>query len=73
MVKTIAKQNKMLKDVLIEREVLAKIKSTFCVSLHYSYQDKDTVFLTLTLMPGGDLTFQLKACLLYTSDAADEL
>ena len=38
MVKTIAKKNKMLTDVLIEREVLAKIRSRFCVNLHYAYQ-----------------------------------
>ena len=61
MVKAIAKKNNMLKDVLIEREVLAKIRSPFCVNLHYSYQDDIVIYLVLTLMPGGDLTFQLKS------------
>jgi len=60
MVKTIAKQNKMLKDVLIEREVLAKIRSPFCVNLHYSFQDADNIALVLSLMPGGDLAFLLQ-------------
>ena len=60
MVKTIAKQNKMIKDVLIEREVLAKIRSPFCVNLHYSYQDADNISLVLSLMPGGDLAFLLQ-------------
>ena len=40
-------------------QVLAKIRSPFCVNLHYSYQDASSVALVLTLMPGGDL-----ACLL---------
>ena len=60
MVKCIAKQNKMLKDVLIEREVLAKIRSPFCVNLHYSFQDDDNIALVLSLMPGGDLAFLLQ-------------
>ena len=50
MVKGIAKKNKMLSDVLIEREVLAKIRSPFCVNLHYSYQDDICIYLTLTLV-----------------------
>ena len=54
-----AKKNHMLKDVLIEREVLSKVKSPFCVSLHYAYQDDNTVSLTLTLCPGGDLCARL--------------
>jgi len=60
-VKAIAKQNKMIKDVLIEREVLAKIASPFCVNLHYAYQDDITIYLVLTLMAGGDLSFVLKS------------
>lgn len=60
MVKTIAKQNHMLKDVLIEREVLSKMRSKFCVNLNYSYQDDITIYLVLTLCAGGDLAFVLK-------------
>ena len=41
--------------------MLAKIRSPFCVNLHYSYQDDTCVYLTLSLMPGGDLTFLLKS------------
>jgi len=60
MQKKIAKQNKMIKDVLIEREVLAKMSSIFCVSLHYAYHDADKIALVLTLCPGGDLAFLLQ-------------
>lgn len=61
MVKAIAKQNKMIKDVLIEREVLSKMSSRFCVGLHYCYHDDVTLSLVLTLCPGGDLDFLLKS------------
>lgn len=60
MKKKIGKQNKMLKDILIEREVLAKIRSPFCVSLNYAWQDDDDVACVITLMPGGDLEFVMK-------------
>ena len=45
--------SRRLKDCLIEREVLAKIRSPFCVNLHYAYDDKTNIYLTLTLCPGG--------------------
>jgi len=59
--KTLAKRNKMIKDIMIEREVLSKMRSIFCVNLHYAYHDKDVAYLVLTLCPGGDLSFLLKA------------
>lgn len=60
MKKKIAKQNKMLKDILIEREVLSKVQNPFCVSLYYAWQNDDDVALVITLMPGGDLEFMMK-------------
>lgn len=59
-VKAIAKKNKMIKDILIEREVLSKMSSPFCVNLHYAYQDSDVVYLVITLCAGGDLAFLLQ-------------
>ena len=50
----------MLKDILIEREVLSKVNSRFCVSLYYAWQNDDDVALVITLMPGGDLEFLMK-------------
>ena len=50
----------MLKDILIEREVLSKVQNPFCVSLYYAWQNDDDVALVITLMPGGDLEFMMK-------------
>ena len=50
----------MLKDILIEREVLSKVSSRFCVGLHYAWQNDDDVALVITLMPGGDLEYMMK-------------
>lgn len=35
-------------------QVLAKIRSPFCVNLHYSYQDDTCIYLTLTLVQMKD-------------------
>merc|ERR1712087_184830 len=60
MMKPIIKQKNMIKDALIEREVLEKVKSPFLVNLLYAWQNKDWVGLVLTLCPGGDLFFQIQ-------------
>jgi len=60
MFKTNAKHNKMLSDLLIEREVLSKMSSPFCVNLHYAFQSDIEVSLVLTLCAGGDLAFSLQ-------------
>jgi len=59
--KAIAKENKMIKDILIEREVLSKMTSPFCVNLHYAFQDKEVAYLVITLCAGGDLAFLLQS------------
>jgi len=61
MFKTNAKANKMLNDLLIEREVLSKMTSPFCVNLHYAFQSDIEVSLVLSLSPGGDLAFLLQS------------
>lgn len=61
MFKTNAKENKMLNDVMNEKEVLGKMTSRFCVNLHYAFQSDTELSLTITLMPGGDLAFLLQS------------
>jgi len=58
--KLIAKEKRMLQDVLVEHRVLLQLRSNFCVSLHYAWQDKESLAMVLTLCPGGDLSFLLK-------------
>jgi len=66
MMKKIAKKNKMLKDVQVERDVLEKVNSPFLVNLHYSWQDDTHWGLVLSLCPGGDLSFVMSQ--LYQKD-----
>jgi len=58
--KLVAKEKRMLQDVLVEHRLLLQLRSNFCVSLHYAWQDKESLALVLTLCPGGDLSFLLK-------------
>jgi len=60
MMKPIIKKQNMVKDALIEREVLEKVNSRFLVNLHYAWQTPEWVGLVLTLCAGGDLSFQIQ-------------
>ena len=44
-----------LKNILLERDVLAECHSRFVVELHYALQDKKLLYFVLDLMRGGDL------------------
>eukprot|EP00047_Mylnosiga_fluctuans_P003990 m.232160 g.232160 ORF g.232160 m.232160 type:complete len:734 (+) comp12307_c0_seq1:159-2360(+) len=43
-----------------ERNVLAEMHSKFVTNLKYAFHDKDTLYLILDLMEGGDLSWHLK-------------
>jgi len=57
--KTLAKQNKMLSDIKIEREVLSTINSRFTIGLYYAIQDDKDLQCVLQLAPGGDLEYMM--------------
>jgi len=43
----------------IERDVLSKTKSRFVLNLHWSFQDKTSIYLIMDFMRGGDLSYYL--------------
>lgn len=43
-----------------EREVLAKIKSSFIVQLFYAFQTPDKLYFIMEYLPGGELFFHLR-------------
>lgn len=49
-----------IKNILLERDVLAEVESRFVVKLHYAVQDRRFLYFVLDLMMGGDLEFHLK-------------
>lgn len=38
-----------------ERYLLSTLSSPFIVNIHYAFQDRDTLYLVLDLLEGGDL------------------
>jgi protein kinase A len=38
-----------------ERVLLSQFTSPFVVNMHFAFQDRDTLYLVLDLMEGGDL------------------
>ena len=45
--------------ILTERKLLSKIKHPFIVNMHYSFQDKDNLYLIIDFLQGGDLRYHL--------------
>lgn len=42
-----------------ERVLLSQFTSPFVVNMHYAFQDRDTLYLVLDLMEGGDLRYHI--------------
>ncbi len=39
--------------------LLADLSHPFVVNMHYAFQDRETLFLVMDLMPGGDLRYHI--------------
>lgn len=50
---------KSVQSVMNERVLLSDLTSPFLVNMHYAFQDRDTLYLVLDLMEGGDLRYHL--------------
>ena len=50
---------KSVQSVMNERLLLSSLNSPFLVNMHYAFQDRDTLYLVLDLMEGGDLRYHL--------------
>jgi serine/threonine protein kinase len=46
---------KSVQSVMNERLLLTNLHSTFIVNMQYAFQDRDTLYLVLDLLEGGDL------------------
>ena len=47
------------KGIKGERELLSKLNHPFIVNMHYSFQDKDNLYLVMDLLTGGDLRYHI--------------
>ena len=47
------------KSINSEREFLSKLHNPFIVNMHYAFQDKDTLYLVMDLLSGGDLRYHI--------------
>ena len=47
------------KGIKGERDLLSKLHHPFIVNMHYSFQDKDKLYLVMDLLTGGDLRYHI--------------
>ena len=45
------------KDIINERNLLAKLNHPFLVQMHFSFQDENYLYMINNLMRGGDLRY----------------
>ncbi len=50
---------KSVQSVINERVLLSQFNSPFIVNIHFAFQDRDTLYLVLDLMEGGDLRYHI--------------
>ena len=50
---------KSVQSVMNERVLLSQFNSPFVVNMHFAFQDRDTLYLMLDLMEGGDLRYHV--------------
>lgn len=50
---------KSVQSVMNERTLLAGLTHPFVVNMHYAFQDRETLYLVMDLMPGGDLRYHI--------------
>ena len=46
-------------SVKSERDLLSKMKYPFIINMHFSFQDKDYLYLVMDYLTGGDLRYHL--------------
>ena len=56
-VKVIDKKSEI--SILYERELLSRLTHPFIVNMHYSFQDKDNLYLVVDYLSGGDLRYHI--------------
>ena len=47
------------KSIKSERNLLSKMNHPFIINMHYSFQDKETLYLIMDLLTGGDLRYHV--------------
>ena len=47
-------------NIISERNLLSKMKHPFIINIHYSFQDKDNLYLIMDFLSGGDLRYNIR-------------
>ena len=53
------RHNQSEKSVIYERILLPRMNHPFIINMHYSFQDKDNLYIVMDLLTGGDLRYHL--------------
>mmetsp|Transcript_21100 Transcript_21100/g.15439 ORF Transcript_21100/g.15439 Transcript_21100/m.15439 type:complete len:317 (+) Transcript_21100:166-1116(+) len=57
-----------INSVLNERKILAQLKNNFIVNMQYAFQDRESLYLVMDLLGGGDLRFHISRYRRFTEE-----
>ena len=58
------------KNIKSERNLLSKMCHPFIITMHYSFQDNENLYLILDLLSGGDLRYHINKKIKFTEEQA---
>ena len=60
-------------SIKYEREVLSRLRHSFIVNMHYSFQDTEYLYIVLDLLEGGDLRYHISRYKLFSDNNVKNL
>ena len=48
-----------VQSIVNERKLLAHLRHPFIINMHYSFQDKENLYLVMDYLSGGDLRYHI--------------
>lgn len=59
MEKSLILAKKSVNNVLLEKDLLLRLKHDFIINMHYAFQDQEKLYMILDLSSGADLRYHL--------------
>ena len=62
-----------VQSIVNERKLLAHLRHPFIINMHYSFQDKENLYLVMDYLSGGDLRHQMNKIKKFTEEETSNI
>ena len=60
-------------SIINERKLLSNLRHPFIINMHYAFQDKESLYIAMDYLSGGDLRFHISKHKKFTEEQASKL